>query len=104
MTKYGIMIQVTIHEAKTHLSRLIEKVMQGEEVVISKRNQPMVRLVVEKPEMRNKALGALRGMLVHESPDCWEQEEFEDAPTDPLDQRLGEKEKPTNKSKTRKQP
>jgi prevent-host-death family protein len=38
-------IQANIHEAKTHLSRLIRKAMSGEEVVIARGNQPLVRLV-----------------------------------------------------------
>ena len=48
-------MQVTIHEAKTHLSRLIAAVERGEEVIISRRNKPVVRLVIEshaKPERR----------------------------------------------------
>ena len=39
------MIQVNIHHAKTHLSRLIQKVVEGEEVVISKGNKPIVKLM-----------------------------------------------------------
>ncbi len=36
---------VNIHEAKTHLSRLIERAFAGEDVVIAKAGKPMVRLV-----------------------------------------------------------
>lgn len=36
---------VNIHDAKTHLSRLIEQVENGEEVVIAKAGKPKVRLV-----------------------------------------------------------
>jgi len=39
------MRQVTIHHAKTQLSRLIEAAMRGEEIVIAKGDTPMVRLV-----------------------------------------------------------
>ena len=78
------MTQVTIHEAKTHLSRLIEQVLQGEEVVIAKRDKPVVRLVQELPAERGEGLGALRGLVVHESPDCWEPDEWAEAPNDPL--------------------
>ncbi len=78
------MTQVTIHEAKTHLSRLIEQVLQGEEVVIAKRNQPLVRLVQEKPPARGAGLGALPGLVVRESADCWEPEDWPEAPSDPL--------------------
>jgi prevent-host-death family protein len=37
--------QVNIHEAKTHLSRLIEEVEHGEDVVIARHNRPVARLV-----------------------------------------------------------
>lgn len=40
------MTQVTIHEAKTHLSKLIQMVLDGEEVIIAKRDKPLVKLVV----------------------------------------------------------
>ena len=39
------MIQVTIREAKTHLSKLIEQAVEGEEVIIAKANKPMVKRV-----------------------------------------------------------
>lgn len=38
------MDQVNIHEAKTHLSRLLERVAAGEEIVIAKAGKPMARL------------------------------------------------------------
>ena len=47
------MKQVTIHQAKTHLSRLIKEALEGEEIIIAKGNQPMVKLVVV-PEMRKQ--------------------------------------------------
>lgn len=45
---------VNVHEAKTHLSRLLERVATGEEVVIAKAGRPVARLVAfgEKPERR----------------------------------------------------
>ena len=45
------MKQVTIHEAKTHLSRLIQAALKGEEVIIARGNKPVVRLDV-LPEAR----------------------------------------------------
>ena len=36
---------INIHEAKTHLSRLIESVIAGEEVVIAKAGKPLVKLI-----------------------------------------------------------
>jgi prevent-host-death family protein len=45
-----VMTKVNIHEAKTHLSKLIQKAKNGEEVVISKNGKPEVRIVpIEKP-------------------------------------------------------
>jgi prevent-host-death family protein len=44
-------IQVNIHEAKTHLSRLVEQAAQGEEIVIAKHGRPRARLV-PVPERR----------------------------------------------------
>ena len=52
-------MQVTIHEAKTHLSRLIAAVERGEEVVIARRDKPVVRLVIEKPVRPKRTLGFL---------------------------------------------
>ncbi len=37
---------VTIHQAKTHLSRLIQRALEGEDIVIAKRDEPLVRLQV----------------------------------------------------------
>jgi len=49
------MTRVTIHEAKTNLSRLIEQVEKGGEVVISRRDKPVARLVpieASRPERK----------------------------------------------------
>jgi len=45
---------VNIHEAKTHLSRLLERVAAGEEVVIAKAGRPVARLIAfgETPDRR----------------------------------------------------
>lgn len=40
---------VNIHEAKTHFSKLLARVMQGEEIVIAKAGQPVARLIPERP-------------------------------------------------------
>lgn len=47
------MSQVNVHEAKTHLSRLLQQVEAGEEVVIARAGKPVARLVpLEKPSTR----------------------------------------------------
>jgi prevent-host-death family protein len=43
---------VNIHEAKTHFSKLLARVMRGEEIVIAKAGKPVARLVPERPHAR----------------------------------------------------
>jgi prevent-host-death family protein len=97
--------QVSIHEAKTHLSRLIEKVLRGEEVVISKRHQPVVRLVIAKTQENTKVLGALRDYMgvLSEGWDarCAESDEHGGALDAWLDARQNPEPKPA-RSKSRK--
>lgn len=64
MTKLSlVMKKVNIHEAKTHLSRLVEDVEAGEEVIIARAGKPVARLVpLEKPA-RPRTPGALRGRI-----------------------------------------
>lgn len=47
------MTQVTIHQAKTNLSKLIQLALAGEEVIIARRDLPVVRLVA-LPEARHQ--------------------------------------------------
>jgi prevent-host-death family protein len=51
----------TIHQAKTSLSRLIAQAERGEEVVIARGKQPVVRLVPVKPPSNKRKLGIFRG-------------------------------------------
>jgi prevent-host-death family protein len=53
--------QLNLHEAKTHLSQLIERACAGEEVVIAKAGKPMVRLVPVEQTPTGRSFGALRG-------------------------------------------
>jgi prevent-host-death family protein len=55
---------VTIHEAKTNLSRLIQKACRGEEIVISRGPDPVVRLVPIAAAKGRRKLGFLKGQLV----------------------------------------
>ncbi|MBI3344917.1 MAG: type II toxin-antitoxin system Phd/YefM family antitoxin [Gammaproteobacteria bacterium] len=57
------MQQVNIHEAKTQLSRLLELVAQGEEVVIAKAGKPLARLTAYRPIGKPRKPGALRGKI-----------------------------------------
>lgn len=53
---------VNISEAKTQLSKLIDRVYHGERVIIAKNNLPIVELVIHKPSGKRK-LGLLSGQL-----------------------------------------
>ena len=57
-------VQVNIHEAKTHLSKLLARVREGEEVIIAKAGKPVARLipVVEQPVRR--VPGSAKGKLM----------------------------------------
>lgn len=56
-------MQVNIHEAKTHLSRLIRLALAGEEVIIAKRRRPVVRLEVIRQEADLPRLGGAPGLI-----------------------------------------
>jgi prevent-host-death family protein len=54
---------VNIHEAKTHLSRLVEQAAAGEDIVIGKAGRPVARLVAYAPHRSPRKSGALKGKL-----------------------------------------
>lgn len=54
---------VNVHEAKTHLSRLLDQVRQGEEVIIAKAGKPVARLVAIKEERKRRVPGTARGQI-----------------------------------------
>jgi prevent-host-death family protein len=59
------MARVGMHDAKTHLSRLVERAEAGEEVVIQRNGKPVVRLVpvVEDPRSLASVRGSWRGRV-----------------------------------------
>lgn len=63
------MTTVTIHEAKTTLSKLIAKVLAGEEVIIAKGKEPAVKLVPFSPPAKKPMLGRFKGQF--EIPDSF---------------------------------
>lgn len=73
------MEQVTIHQAKTQLSRLIQKALEGEEIIIAKGNRPVVRLQVLNREPGKRVLGRYPNLLRHMAPD------FHETPEDFVD-------------------
>ncbi len=66
------MPQVNLHEAKTHLSRLVEAAAKGKEIVIAKAGKPMARLVPLRPSARKERKpGTLKGKI-------WIAEDFDE--------------------------
>lgn len=58
----------TIHEAKTHLSRLIQSALDGEEIIIAKRDEPLVRLEVIRKKPPGRRFGGLKSMVLAMGP------------------------------------
>jgi prevent-host-death family protein len=55
--------RVNVQEAKTHLSRLLEEAVAGEEIVIAKAGRPYVRLMPCLPEQTARKLGGWTGRV-----------------------------------------
>ncbi|NBC25493.1 MAG: type II toxin-antitoxin system prevent-host-death family antitoxin [Bacteroidetes bacterium] len=66
------MEKVNIHNAKTHLSKLIEKVLDGEEIIIAKYGKPLVRLEPYRP-VEKRTPGSWKGKV-------WIAEDFDELP------------------------
>jgi prevent-host-death family protein len=84
------MIKVNIQEAKTHFSRYIDRVEQGELVVVCRHNRPVAELrAIESPPMRPARVAGLLKGQVHWAPDAFdpmtaeELAEFDVAPVFP---------------------
>lgn len=54
---------VNVHEAKTHLSRLLERVAAGEEIILAKAGKPVARLVPIAKPRRRRTPGTYRGKI-----------------------------------------
>ncbi len=57
------LMEVNIHEAKTHLSRLLQRVAGGEEITIARAGVPVARLVAVEPPRTPRPMGMDRGKL-----------------------------------------
>ncbi|HKW19404.1 MAG TPA: type II toxin-antitoxin system Phd/YefM family antitoxin [Terriglobales bacterium] len=57
-------MEVNIHQAKTHLSKLLERVALGEEVVIAKAGTPVAKLVPIAAKAKKRVLGTAKGDFV----------------------------------------
>jgi antitoxin (DNA-binding transcriptional repressor) of toxin-antitoxin stability system len=57
------MHQVTIHEAKTHLSRLIQEALSGEEVVVARGRTPLVKISALRGASVRRRFGSHPGFI-----------------------------------------
>ena len=69
--------QFNIHDAKTNLSRIIDRVEHGEEIVISRAGTPVAKVVPLTRRADRRGRGSLRGQLVM-TPD-WDSDEVNEA-------------------------
>jgi prevent-host-death family protein len=64
-THHGVMTTtVNIHEAKTHLSRLLERVRRGERIIIAKAGKPVAVLQAIDEKPRRRVPGMDRGRVI----------------------------------------
>lgn len=74
---------INVSEAKAHLSELVQRAYQGEEIIIAKNNLPLVELVVHRPKSKvvlglfedHPARDALMEALDVDISDLWEESE-----------------------------
>lgn len=71
------MAKVTIHEAKTHLSKLLRQVAAGEEVIISRGNEPVAKLVPISRPAKKRIPDLYKGEI-------WMADDFNELPEDLL--------------------
>jgi prevent-host-death family protein len=68
------MPHIDVAQAKRELDRLLERVSHGEEVLITKDNQPIARLTAPSPKRKQRQFGSVEGEI-------WMSDDF-DAPLD----------------------
>lgn len=61
--KRKVVAVVNMHEAKTGLSRLVERARRGEEILIARDGEPVVRLVAIKRRRGQRPVGAFAGLI-----------------------------------------
>ena len=69
--------QFNIHDAKTNLSRIIERVEHGEEIIISRAGHPVAKVIPLTRRINRAGRGSLRGKLV--VVEDWDSDEVNEA-------------------------
>lgn len=74
---------VNMHEAKTHFSKLVERALAGEDIVVAKAGKPCIRLVpVDAEPLPPRAPGRFRGQLAEVPDSLWFDPFYADAELD----------------------
>lgn len=71
-------MRVNIHEAKTHLSRLVDRAAAGEEIIIGRAGKPVAKLVAYRPPVERRQLGAMKDKI-------WIAPDFDDTDQEVID-------------------
>ena len=82
-----LMREVNLHHAKTHLSRLVNEALAGEEVIIARAGIPLVRLAPLDPPKRKRVLGMDQGKI-------WMSDDFTEAMPELEEMIYGEQDPP----------
>ncbi len=62
---------VTLEEAQAQLPKLLEQLRPGEEIIITRDQKPVARLVGEtQPERKPRRCGTMKGTMLYMAPDC----------------------------------
>ena len=61
---FKMTVQVNIYEAKSKLSKLINKVIAGEEVIVAKSGKPVARIIPFEKPTENRKPGSAKGKLI----------------------------------------
>jgi prevent-host-death family protein len=64
MSSEAAIPQFNIHDAKTNLSRIIDRVEHGEEIIISRAGTPVAKVIPLHPRTKRTGRGSLTGRLV----------------------------------------
>jgi prevent-host-death family protein len=70
-------VQFNIHDAKTNLSRIIDRVEHGEEIIISRSGTPVAKVIPLNPRAKRTGRGSLAGQVV--AADDWDSAEVNDS-------------------------
>ena len=64
MEDFKMTVQVNIYEAKSNLSKLINRVIAGEEVIVARSGKPVAKLVPFEKPIQNRKPGSAKGKLI----------------------------------------